>query len=58
MDKAYLLTYLNKEGHTDFAWFDTVNELHEFIREENISRVLDAVRINDYEKIEITVIKS
>ena len=46
-DKQYLLTYQdNKNLYDTFAWFDTEEELNEFIKENKI-HVIDAIRILD-----------
>ena len=45
MDKRFLLTYQTSEcKHGTFSWFDTEEEMDEFINESNI-HVVDAIEI-------------
>lgn len=44
MENKYLLTYLDYEGKTDFSWFETLEEMEDFIRDYNIT-VLDKIYI-------------
>jgi hypothetical protein len=51
MDKQYLLTYQDKDKcFGTFAWFDTEDEMFEFINENNIN-VIEALKINDAEEL-------
>jgi len=45
-DKQFLLTFINYEDddHTDFAWFDTEEEMNEFIKEYDIG-IIDGIQI-------------
>jgi hypothetical protein len=51
MDKEYLLTYQDsKHSYATFAWFETEDELWEFV-EENKVHVISALHIKDAEEI-------
>lgn len=50
MDKDYLLTYANANGAT-FEWFESEEELREFIEINKITHIFEAIRIKDAETI-------
>lgn len=52
--KQYLLTYQNREGRTDFAWFDTEEELFDFTDTSEVSNIMNAIKINDAEDLIFT----
>lgn len=55
MDKNYLLTYQRIKKscgciETTFAWFDTEDEMEEFV-EHNEIQIIDMIKINDVENL-------
>lgn len=51
MDKQYLLTYQNREGKTDFVWFDTEEELFEFTDTDEVLNIMNAIFIHDADNL-------
>lgn len=49
-DKEYLLMYQDKNGVT-YAWFNTENEMINFVREEDRIHVIEGIRVIKHEKI-------
>jgi UDP-N-acetylglucosamine:LPS N-acetylglucosamine transferase len=52
MDKQYLLTYqVPNKGWGTFSWFDTEEEMEEFIKETEGINVIEAFYIKDAEAL-------
>ena len=48
MDKRFLLTYLSTEGRFEYTWFETEEEMKEFILSNNyIDEVQDCMEIKE-----------
>ena len=48
MDKRFLLTYLSTEGRFEYSWFETEEELKDFISCNNyIDEVQDCIEIKE-----------
>lgn len=52
MDKRILLTY-RCENRFYFEWFETEDELHDFIARKDISEIYDAVECSGVRDIEV-----
>ena len=48
MDKRFLLTYLSDEGRFEYSWFETEEEMKEFILSNSyIDEVQDCIEIKE-----------
>ena len=48
MDKRFLLTYLSTERRFEYTWFETEEEMKEFILRNNyIEEVIDCIEIKE-----------
>ena len=53
MDKRFLLTYLSVEGRFEYAWFETEEEMKEFILSNSyIDEVQDCIEIKEARDID------
>lgn len=52
MDKQYLLTYRIK-GNFRYEWFDTEDELREFVDETEIDEIQEALYIKGVDEIDL-----
>ena len=53
MDKRFLVTYLSTEGGFDYSWFETEEEMKEFILSNNyIDEVMDCIEIKEARDID------
>ena len=52
----YLLTYVTYKDGLRFDWFETEEELREFVRTNSrICQIFDAIKINDAEDIHVEI---
>ena len=53
MDKRFLLTYLSDEGRFEYSWFETEEELKDFISCNNyIDEVMDCIEIKEVRDVD------
>ena len=53
MDKRFLLTYLSAEGRFEYRWFETEEELKDFILSNSyIDEVQDCIEIKESREVE------
>ena len=53
MDKRFLLTYLSAEGRSEYAWFETEEEMKDFISCNNyIDEVMDCIEIKEVRDVD------
>ena len=49
----YLLTYV-QDGHAKFEWFETEEEMQDFIDTTSIDRIFDALKIENSTEVEVS----
>ena len=53
MDKRFLVTYLSTEGRFDYCWFETEEEMKEFIScNTYIDEIQDCIEIKESREVE------
>ncbi|WP_193635332.1 hypothetical protein [Bacillus paranthracis] len=55
--RNYLLTY-KQDGHAKFEWFETVEEMQDFIDVTTIDRIFDALKIDGATDVEVVFNKN
>lgn len=56
MDQSYLLTYMfieNDRSYSTFAWFESEEEMVDFINSHSKVKIIEAMKIHSAEEIKI-----
>lgn len=55
MDRNFLLTYITKEKRLEYGWFESEDELQDFIEEneDDILEINDAIEVCQAREIEL-----
>ncbi|MGN4723891.1 hypothetical protein ACTFR8_22950 [Bacillus cereus group sp. MYBK15-3] len=54
--RNYLLTYV-QNGHAKYEWFETVDEMQDFIDVTPIDRIFESLKIEGSTEVEVKFIK-